>query len=81
VVGRVDLERDERPDLADRHGVEPRAEHLGVLEHVPDLGVATDDDHPDVVAHVDGGAGVAQEVEQGLRVGERLGIGLAPHQA
>ena len=43
VLGRVDLERDERTDLADLHGLGPGGEDLGVVEHLVHVGVAADD--------------------------------------
>jgi hypothetical protein len=75
VVRRVDLEGDERPDLPDLHRVDARAEDLGVLEHVAHLGVAADDDHPDV-GHVHDRPCVPKHLEEGLRVGETFEVHL-----
>ena len=80
VVGRVDLERDQRPHLADVHGVDARAEHLGVLQHVADLGVAPDDHHPGLT-EVHGGGRVAQQLEHRLGVGQRLRVGAGAQHA
>jgi hypothetical protein len=78
VPRRVDLERDERADLPDRHRFLTRREDLGVLQHVPHLGFAPDHHHA-AVLHLHEGPGVAQEAEERLRMGEVVRIDIVGH--
>jgi hypothetical protein len=72
VLRRVDLQRDERADVAEVDGRHVRREDLGVTKRLLDLG-PPGQQHADAVDGHDG-RGLAQRLEHRLRVGRHLRI-------